>query len=100
MRICYFILKSMKLHLSEQKKILFIKTSVWNSIKNIFQVKKDLDISKYLISIKILENKVIIRTNKPIFNSEAILLEDDIKWEINQKLKKAEIDFEFDLIYK
>ena len=59
----------MKLHLSEQKKILFIKTSVWNSIKNIFQVKKDLDISKYLISIKILENKVIIRTNKPIFNS-------------------------------
>ena len=50
----------MKLHLSEQKKILFIKTSVWNSIKNIFQVKKDLDISKYLISIKILENIKVI----------------------------------------
>ena len=83
----------MKLYFTEEKKKLFIKTSVWNSLIEMFQKEKNIDISESLVSVKISENNIIIRTNKPILNSELILLQDDLKNNLIEKLEKAEIDF-------
>ena len=58
-----------------------------------FQKEKNIDISEFLVSVKISENNIIIRTNKPILNSELILLQDDLKNNLIEKLEKAEIDF-------
>ncbi|MBB1564599.1 hypothetical protein HG430_000995 [Candidatus Gracilibacteria bacterium] len=83
----------MKLYFTEEKKKLFIKASVWNTLIEMFQKEKNIDISEFLVSVKISENNIIIRTNKPILNSELILLQDDLKNNLIEKLEKAEIDF-------
>ena len=83
----------MKLYFTEEKKKLFIKTSVWNSLIEMFQKEKDIDISEFLVSIKISEKNIIIKTNKPILNSELILLQSDLKNILTEKFEKAEIDF-------
>ena len=83
----------MKLYFTEEKKKLFIKTSVWNSLIEMFQKEKDIDISEFLVSIKISEKDIIIKTNKPILNSELILLQSDLKNILIEKFEKAEIDF-------
>ncbi|MDF1682836.1 MAG: hypothetical protein P1U46_03885 [Patescibacteria group bacterium] len=41
----------MKLSLTKEKKILFIKTSVWNSFVEVFVEKKDIDIKPFIISV-------------------------------------------------
>lgn len=89
----------MKLYLTDEKKEIFIKTSVWNSIVDIFKQEKNLDVSEFLISVKISSKKIFIKTNKPIFNSEAILLQEKISSKIREKLLKAEIDFDFEIKY-
>lgn len=89
----------MKLYLTDEKKEIFIKTSVWNSIVDIFKQEKNLDVSEFLISVKISSKKIFIKTNKPIFNSEAILLHEKISSKIREKLLKAEIDFDFEIKY-
>lgn len=89
----------MKLYFTEEKKNLFIKTTVWNCIVDIFKEKKNLDISDFLISIKISQKKIFIKTNKPILNSEIILFSEEIISKIKQKLEKQEIIFDFELKY-
>ena len=64
----------MKITFTKEKTELFIKTVVWNSLVEIFKEEKKLDISKFLISIKISKNNILIKTNKPILNSEMFLL--------------------------
>lgn len=89
----------MKLYLTDEKKEIFIKTAVWNSIVSVFKDEKNIEVSDFLISIKIFQKKITIKTNKPIFNSEAILLQEKIFLKIKEKMQKAEIDFDFELKY-
>lgn len=89
----------MKLYLTDEKKELFIKTTLWNVIVDIFKEKKEIDISSFLISIKISWKKIFIKTNKPILNAEIILFSDEIKEKVRKKLEKQEIIFDFELKY-
>lgn len=89
----------MKLYLTPEKQELFIKTAVWNSIVDVFKNEKNIDVSDFLVSIKILNKKIIIKSNKIIFNAEAILLQEKISEKIIKKLKLQEIDFDFELKY-
>lgn len=90
----------MKLYLTPKKTELFIKSSVWNSIVEVFLDKKQIDVSNFLISVKISWKKIFIKTNKPIFNSEAILLEQEIISLLKTKIEKINLeDFDFKLKY-
>ncbi|PZM86608.1 hypothetical protein DLH72_00465 [Candidatus Gracilibacteria bacterium] len=90
----------MKLYLTPKKTELFIKSSVWNSIVEVFLDKKQIDVSNFLISVKISGKKIFIKTNKPIFNSEAILLEQEIISLLKTKIEKINLeDFDFKLKY-
>ncbi len=84
----------MKLYLQDNRKELFIKTAIWNSILNVFKKEKGLDISEYLISVKIKENRITVKTNKPIINSEILLLDKEIKEDFYKKLKNIWIEKE------
>ncbi len=77
----------MKLYLQNNRKELFIKTALWNSILSIFKKEKGLDISEYLISVKIKDNRITLKTNKPIINSEIFLFDKEIKEDFYKKLK-------------
>lgn len=87
----------MKITFTKEKTELFIKTAVWNSLVEIFKEEKNLDISKFLISIKISRNNILIKTNKPILNSEMFLLSEKITEKIKIKLKKTDFSFDFEL---
>ncbi len=87
----------MKITFTKEKTELFIKTAVWNSLVEIFKEEKNLDISKFLISIKISKNNILIKTNKPILNSEMFLLSEKITEKIKIKLKKTDFSFDFEL---
>lgn len=87
----------MKITFTKEKTELFIKTTVWNSLVEIFKEEKNLDISKFLISIKISKNNILIKTNKPILNSEMFLLSEKITEKIKIKLKKTDFIFDFEL---
>lgn len=87
----------MKITFTKEKTELFIKTTVWNSLVEIFKEEKNLDISKFLISIKISKNNILIKTNKPILNSEMFLLSEKITEKIKIKLKKTDFSFDFEL---
>ena len=87
----------MKITFTKEKTELFIKTAVWNSLVEIFKEEKKIDISKFLISIKISKNNILIKTNKPILNSEMFLLSEKITEKIKIKLKKTDFSFDFEL---
>ena len=87
----------MKITFTKEKTELFIKTAVWNSLVEIFKEEKNLDISKFLISIKISKNNILIKTNKPILNSEMFLWSEKITEKIKIKLKKTDFSFDFEL---
>lgn len=88
----------MELNLSWEKRNLFIKTAVWNSILEFFLDKKWIDVRDFLVSIKISDNKIFVKTNKPIFNSEANIYIDFIKEIITKKFYKVWLwDYIFEL---
>ena len=66
-----------------------LKTLVWNSIKEVFQQEKNIDVTPYLLSVIIKKNLYIIKTNKPVINSEAYLIVDKIHEKIFEKMKKV-----------
>ena len=84
----------MELNIPESKKDIFIKSTMWNSIIDTFKTEKNIDITKYLISIKIQGNTLLLKSNKPLFNSEALLLDDKIKILFSKRIKKMWIIFE------
>ena len=91
----------MELNLSKQKQEIFIKTIIWNIIIDIFKVEKNIDITQYLVSIKIKWNIIIIKTNKPIINTELLILNTKIKKSFKEKFWMIKIninDFEFKYI--
>ena len=90
----------MKLYVPENKKELFIKTSIWNSIIEVFKEKKDIDITKYLVSVQIKWNTIMVKTNKPIINTEALILNHLILETSENKIKNLWIDYKsFEIKY-
>ena len=69
----------MKLFLSKDREELFIKTSLWNSIVETYKQEKNMDISVYLISIKINQNIIIVKTNNPLVNFELLNFDNKIR---------------------
>ena len=70
------------------KEDVIIKSIIWNVILSIFKEKKKIDIEKYLVSIKLKWENILIKTNKPMINTELYLINDEIKKASQDKLKK------------
>jgi len=82
------------------KQEIIIKSIIWNTIIDIFKDKKNIDITKYLVSIKLKWENILIKTNKPIINTELYLLNEEIKKASKDKLKKLSLNFiDFELKY-
>ena len=90
----------MKLFLNEKKTELFIKTSLWNSIIEVFLQEKNIDITPYLVSVQIRWNSLLLKTNNPLINSELYIyykkIENSFKNKIiNLDLKEKDFDIKF-----
>ena len=90
----------MQLNIPEEKKEVFIKSMMWNSVIEVFKSEKNMDITSYMISVQLRWKTILIKTNKPIINTEALILDDKIKEVFSGKIKKLWIKFyDFDLKY-
>lgn len=90
----------MELNIWVDKQEVFIKSIMWNSIIEVFKLEKNIDITKYMVSIKLRWKTILIKTNKPIINSESLILDDKIKQTFFLKAKKLWIKFnDFELKY-
>lgn len=90
----------MKLNIPLEKQAIFIKSTMWNVIIDVFKIEKNIDITSYLVSIQLKWNVIFLKTNKPIINNEALLLDDKIKAIFIEKINKLWIKFDnFDLKY-
>ncbi|MDD3793483.1 MAG: hypothetical protein PHI37_01605 [Candidatus Gracilibacteria bacterium] len=88
----------MKLFLNEKKTELFIKTSLWNSIIEVFLKGKNIDMSSYLVSIQIKNQTLLIKTNNPLINSELHLFYDKINSSFQDKIKNIDLkDYDFEI---
>jgi hypothetical protein len=90
----------MELNISLDKQEVFIKSTMWNSIIEVFKIEKNIDITNYLVSIQLKWKTILVKSNKPIINNEALLLDDKIKKQFQIRLKKIWINFsDFNLKY-
>lgn len=90
----------MQLNIPQDKQEVFIKSTMWNSVIEVFKAEKNIDITKYMISIQIRWKTILIKTNKPIINTEALILDHKIKKLFFEKIKKLWIKFyDFELKY-
>lgn len=101
MRVCSaFLIKFMELNIPLNKQEVFIKSTMWNSIIEVFKVEKNIDITNYLVSIQLRWKTILLKTNKPIINSEALIYDDKIKLLFESKIKKIWIKFyDYELRY-
>jgi len=77
------------------------KSIIYNTIIEVFLDKKKIDIKSYLISVKEVWNIFLVKTTKPIINTELYLLNEEIKEKSLNKLKKMGFKFiDFDIKYK
>ncbi len=82
------------------KKDVIVKSIIWNTIIGIFKLKKNIDITPYLVSIQLKNNIILVKTNKPIINSELLLLDEEIKKALKERLLKIWIKiFNFNIKY-
>ncbi len=65
-----------------------LSSIIYKSIIHDFLELKKIDISSYIISIQLRENIIILKTNKPILNSEIKHIEKFLIQNIDQKLQK------------
>lgn len=90
----------MELNIPINKQEVFIKSTMWNSIIEVFKSEKNIDITSYMISIQLRWKIILIKTNKPIINTEALMLDDKIKHIFSEKIKKMWIKFyDFEIKY-
>ena len=90
----------MELNIPLDKQEVFIKSTMWNSVIDVFKAEKKMDITKYMISIQLRWKTILVKTNKPIINTEALMLDDKIKDLFSEKIKKLWIKFyDFELRY-
>ena len=73
----------------EWKEEVIIKSIVFSTIINIFKEEKKIDISSYLISIQKKGNTILIKTNKPIINTQLLIYSDKIKKISKERLKNV-----------
>jgi len=77
------------------------KSVIYNTIIEIFLEEKKIDIKNYLISVKNMWWVFLVKTTKPIINTELYLLNDKIKESSLKKLNKIGFKFvDFDIKYK
>ena len=77
-----------------------MQSIIWNTIIEIFKNKKNIDITKYLVSIKLKGESVLVKTNKPIINTELYFINEEIKEVSKEKLKKLWLNFiDFEIKY-
>ena len=73
---------------------------MWNTVIEIFKNEKNIDITSYMISIQLRWKTILVKTNKPIINTEALMYDDKIKLLFAEKIKKLWIKFyDFELKY-
>lgn len=90
----------MQLNIPEHKQEVFIKSIMWNTIIEVFKSEKNIDITSYMISIQLRWKTVLVKTNKPIINTEALMMDDKIRYLFSEKIKKLWIKFyDFELKY-
>lgn len=78
-----------------------IKSIIYNTIINIFKEEKKIDITKYIISTKFVWEIILVKTSKPIINTELYLLNNNIKKVCLEKLNKLWFKYKnFDIKYK
>jgi len=70
------------------KEDVIIKSIIWNTIIGVFKLKKNIDITPYLVSIQLKKNIIMIKTNNPLINTELLLIDDKIKEASKEKLSK------------
>lgn len=63
-----------------------INSLAWNSLISTFKEIKNIDITHYLISVKIKNDVIFIKTSKPIINSEIDIISDKYLENITTKL--------------
>jgi len=83
---------------SSWKTEVIIQSIIWNTIIEIFKAKKNMDITSYLVSIKLKWENVLVKTNKPIINTELYNYSEEIKKSSLSKIKKLFSDYkEFEI---
>ena len=62
----------MELNITLEKQEVFVKSTMWNSIIDVFKEEKNIDITDYLVSIQLRWSTILIKTSclsSDIFNS-------------------------------
>jgi len=78
-----------------------IKSIIYNTIIEVFKTEKNIDLSNYLSSIILNWKTILIKTNKPLINSELILLNDKTIKKITEKFKRMNFNFSwYEIKYK
>jgi len=75
------------------KKEVIIQSIIWNTIIEVFKNKKNMDITSYLVSIKLKWENILVKTSKPIINNELYLYSEEIKKSSLNKLEKIWIKY-------
>lgn len=65
-----------------------LSSIIWNQVINFFKENKNIDITDYIISIKILSQVIIIKTQKPIINSQILENKQKILNKIHDSFEK------------
>jgi len=78
--------------------LVVIKSIIRTTIIWIFKQEKNIDLTSYLISINIRWKTIIIKTNKPIINSQLLLFDNKIKEESQKKITKIWLKFDYEEI--
>ena len=83
---------------SSWKAEIIIQSIIWNTIIEIFKEKKKMDLTAYLVSIKLKWENVLVKTNKPIINTELYNYSEEIKKVSLSKIKKLWLNYrEFEI---
>lgn len=75
------------------KQEIIIQSIIWNTIIEIFKEKKNIDITPYLVSIKLKWENILVKTNKPIINTELYLISEEIKKISTNKINKIWLNY-------
>ncbi len=70
------------------KRDQILASIIWRSIINDYWELKKIDITSYIISIKLVWNIIFIKTEKPILNTELLHIENILLQNIDLKLQK------------
>jgi hypothetical protein len=75
-------------YLSSQKKSAIAKSLLWNVFVEVFQQKKNIDISDKIVSVKKNISSFTITIHNPLLKQEYLFLENDISEIFHKKLLK------------